>query len=360
MNESIYIKRQNALKSVLGEKGLDGILISNLTNIRYICGFTGSAASCLVTPNGQFFISDGRYIEQAKNQVKGFDPYFSMGSHFKQIKDNKLNPDGLKLAFEGSHVSYDQYENMLKAFPNTSWENTSMILENLAAVKDNHELDCIRTAVEVTDKVYEEILPMLQPGYTEKEVANKMVSKYREYADGEAYSPIVATGPNGALPHAIPTDREFKEGDFIVIDAAAKYGGYHADMTRTPVVRKSSEKHEEVYEIVKEAQKRGCEIAKSGVPCKDVDFATRDYISKMGYGEYYTHGTGHGLGLEIHTSPRFSPQSNQILEKNNVMTIEPGIYLAGWGGVRIEDDVIIGDEGCEILNKTTKDLLVIN
>ena len=235
-----------------------------------------------------------------------------------------------------------------------------MILEDLASVKDDHELECIRTAVEVTDKVYEEILPMLRPGFTEKQVANTMVSKYREYAEGEAYSPIVATGPNGALPHAIPTDREFQNGDFIVIDAAAKYGGYHADMTRTPVVGEATEKHKEVYSIVKEAQQRGCDIAKAGVPCKEVDAATRDYIGEMGYGEYYTHGTGHGLGLEIHTSPRFIPQSKQVLEVNNVMTIEPGIYLAGWGGVRIEDDVIIGEDDCEILNQTTKDLVILN
>jgi Xaa-Pro aminopeptidase len=360
MNTSIYAKRQSALKSVLEKKGLDGILISNLTNIRYICGFTGSAASCLVTPEGQYFISDGRYIEQSKEQVKGFDRYLDMSSHFNQIKDNKLNPDGLKLAFEGSHMSFAQYESMVTLFSGTSWENTSMILEDLASVKDNYEIECIRTAVEITDRVYEEIIPMLRPGFTEKQVANEMVSKYREYAEGEAYSPIVATGPNGALPHAIPTDREFNKGDFIVIDAAAKYGGYHADMTRTPVVGEASDKHREIYAIVKEAQKRGCEVAKAGVPCKDVDFATRDYIDQMGYNEFYTHGTGHGLGLEIHTSPRFSPQSDQILEKNNVMTIEPGIYLAGWGGVRIEDDVIIGDNDCEILNKTTKELVIVN
>ena len=145
-----------------------------------------------------------------------------------------------------------------------------------------------------------------------------------------------------------------------MIDAAAKYGGYHADMTRTPVIGEATEKHKEVYSIVKEAQQRGCDIAKAGVPCKEVDAATREYIGEMGYGEYYTHGTGHGLGLEIHTSPRFSPQSEQVLEVNNVMTIEPGIYLAGWGGVRIEDDVIIGKDDCEILNQTTKDLVVLN
>ena len=360
MNDSIYSKRQQDLRKVLDERGLDGMLITNLTNVRYISGFTGSAASCLITPEGQYFITDGRYIEQSKAQVKGFERFIDMNSHLSQIKDNNLNPNGFKLAFEGDHMSYALYENMISMFPNTKWENSSMILEDLAAVKDDHELECIRTAVEVTDKVYEEILPMLRPGFTEKQVANTMVSKYREYAEGEAYSPIVATGPNGALPHAIPTDREFQNGDFIVIDAAAKYGGYHADMTRTPVVREATEKQKEVYSIVKEAQQRGCDIAKAGVPCKEVDAATREYIGEMGYGEYYTHGTGHGLGLEIHTSPRFSPQSEQVLEVNNVMTIEPGIYLAGWGGVRIEDDVIIGKDDCEILNQTTKDLVVLN
>ena len=360
MNDSIYSKRQQDLRKVLDERGLDGMLITNLTNVRYISGFTGSAASCLITPEGQFFITDCRYIEQSKAQVKGFERFIDMNSHLSQIKDNNLNPNGFKLAFEGDHMSYALYENMISMFPNTKWENSSMILEDLASVKDDHELECIRTAVEVTDKVYEEILPMLRPGFTEKQVANTMVSKYREYAEGEAYSPIVATGPNGALPHAIPTDREFQNGDFIVIDAAAKYGGYHADMTRTPVVGEATEKHKEVYSIVKEAQQRGCDIAKAGVPCKKVDAATRDYIGEMGYGEYYTHGTGHGLGLEIHTSPRFSPQSKQVLEVNNVMTIEPGIYLAGWGGVRIEDDVIIGEDDCEILNQTTKDLVILN
>ena len=360
MTEKIYQQRQEKLKSVLADQGLDGMLITNLTNIRYISGFTGSAASCLITPDSQYFITDGRYIEQSKAQVKGFKRFIDMDSHLSIIRKNNLNPNGLKIAFEGDHVTFSLYEEMTSIFPETTWEHTGMILEDLAAVKDEIELDAIRTAVEVTDRVYEETLPMVRPGYTEKQVANSMVAKYREYAEGEAYSPIVATGPNGALPHAIPTDREFKKGDFIVIDAAAKYAGYHADMTRTPVVGEATGKHHEIYGIVKEAQQRGCDAAKAGVPCKVVDAATREYIKEMGYGEYYTHGTGHGLGLEIHTSPRFSPQSEDVLNVNNVMTIEPGIYLAGWGGVRIEDDVIIKEDGCEILNKTTKELVVLN
>ena len=360
MNDSIYIRRQNNLTDILNEKALDGMLITNLTNIRYISGFTGSAALCLITPKGQYFITDGRYIEQSKRQVKGFQILIDMNSHFTQIKDNNLLPSGLQIAFEGDHMSYAQYKSMTNMFPTTNWENMSMIIENLASVKDEHELKCFRTAVEITDKVYEEILPMLCSKYSEKDVANVMVSKYRKYAEGEAYPPIVAAGPNGALPHAVPTERKFKKGDFVVIDAAAKYGGYHADMTRTPIIGTPTSKHEEIYSIVKEAQQRGCDIAKAGVPCREVDSATRDYIIEMGYGEFFTHGTGHGLGLEIHTSPRFSPKSDQILEENNVMTIEPGIYIAGWGGVRIEDDVIIGNENCEILNKTTKELVVLN
>ena len=360
MTEQIYFDRQEKLKNVIAEIGLDGMLITNLTNIRYICGFTGSSGTCLITTYGQSFITDGRYIEQSKDQVKGFDRYIDMDTNLAIIKKNKLINKDLKIGFEGDHVSFSLYDSMKRMFTDTCWESTKMILEDLASVKDQTELDAIRTAVEITDKVYEEILPMLRPGYTEKQVANSMVSKYREYGDGEAYSPIVATGPNGALPHAVPTEREFKKGDFIVIDAAAKYAGYHADMTRTPVVGKATDKHHEIYDIVKEAQQRGCDIAKAGGSCKDVDAATRDYIHQMGYGEYYTHGTGHGLGLEIHTSPRFSPASEDILAENNVMTIEPGIYLAGWGGVRIEDDVIINQNGCEILNKTTKDLVVLD
>ena len=282
MTEQIYFERQQNLKNVIAKSGLDGLLITNLTNIRYICGFTGSSGTCLVTQSGQFFITDGRYIEQSKAQVKGFNRYIDMDSNLGIIKKNKLITKDLKIGFEGDHVNFTLYDSMKKIFTDTHWESTTMILEDLASVKDQTELNAIRTAVEITDKVYEEILPMLRPGYTEKQVANTMVSKYREYGEGEAYSPIVATGPNGALPHAVPTDREFSKGDFIVIDAAAKYAGYHADMTRTPVVGEATEKHHEIYAIVKEAQQRGCNIARAGVSCKEVDAATRDYIHEMG------------------------------------------------------------------------------
>ncbi len=360
MSTEIFFKRQTTLRNKLANDELDGILLTNLTSIRYICGFTGSAASCLITPDGAYFISDGRYDVQSQDQVKGFKRYIDFGTHLSIIEKNGLISNGLNLAFEGDHTSVHQYDDMRSTFPKVTWESTSMIMENLQAVKDESELSAIRTAVEVTDVVYEEILPMLTPGTTEKEVAIQMITRYRQESDGEAYTPIVAGGPNSALPHAVPSDRPFEKGDFIVIDAAAKYAGYHADMTRSPVVGEATEKHHLIYDIVKGSQQAGCDAAKAGMTCKDMDSVTRDFISERGYGEYYNHGTGHGLGLEIHTEPRMSQLSTQILQVNNVVTIEPGIYLAGWGGVRIEDDVIIKDDGCEVLNQTTKDLIILN
>ncbi|MDP7513163.1 MAG: aminopeptidase P family protein [Candidatus Marinimicrobia bacterium] len=359
MSEQIFTQRQNNLKNKLAEMGVDGILLTNLTSIRYLCGFSGSAASCLITTDGSYFISDGRYDVQSKNQVKGLERFIDFGTHLSIIEKNNLIQNGLKLGFEGDHTSVSQFKAMQDIFSNVNWESTSMLMENLQAIKDQSELDAIRTAVEITDAIYEEIIPMLKVGTTEKDVAIQLVTRYRQESDGEAYPPIVAGGPNSALPHAVPGDRPFEKGDFIVIDAAAKFSGYHADMTRTPVVGEATDKHREIYNTVKDAQQAGCDTAKAGMTCKEVDNVTRDYITEKGYGEYFNHGTGHGLGLEIHTEPRMSQLSTQTLETNNVVTIEPGIYLEGWGGVRIEDDVIIHEEGCEVLNKTTKELVVL-
>jgi len=361
MIPSIYSTRQENLKSVLNDLGLDGILITNLTNIRYICGFTGSAATCLVLPENQYFISDGRYAEQSKNQVSGFSCIIENLSHLELMGAQKRNliPKGLKLGFEGDHLSVAQYQLLLDYFSRTDWVNTKAVLEDLQSVKDEEELNAIRTAVEITDAAYENIIPYLKEGATEKEIANKLVMYYRQESDGEAYPPIVAGGPNSALPHAVPSDREFRKGDFIVIDAAAKYAGYHADMTRTPVIGEARDKHREIYSIVKEAQESAVAFAKAGVSCKEMDTIPRNIITNKGYGDYFNHGTGHGLGLEIHTQPRLSKLSNQILQENNVVTVEPGIYLPGWGGVRIEDDIIIENDGCEVLNTTSRELIIL-
>jgi Xaa-Pro aminopeptidase len=360
MFAKIFENRQNRLKSLLAKQGLDGILITRLSNIRYICGFTGSAASCIITPGNDYFITDGRYIEQSKNEVKGFERFFDNGTHIEIAQKNTLIPKGLKLAFESDFLSVSLYNQLIELFPDNQWENTKMIIENLAAVKDEIELEALRVAVKITDKVFDEVLPLFKIGVSEKEIALELAMRYLKYGEGEAYSPIVASGPNSALPHAKPGDRKLKQGDFVVVDAAAKYAGYHADMTRTVVIGKTTDKHHEIYELVKKSQEAGIDAVQAGITCKAIDDATRDVIAKAGYGSKFTHSTGHGIGLEIHTSPRISQQSEEILKENNVITIEPGVYLSGWGGVRIEDDIVVKKNGNEVLNKTSKELMVLN
>lgn len=359
MSAEIFENRQNELKSILAEQGLDGMLISKLSNVRYICGFTGSAGSCIITPNDNYFITDGRYMEQSKDEVKGFERFIDYGNHIKIAQKNNLIPKGLKLALESESLSVSSYNQLTELFPDVKWESTKMILENLAAIKDKSELEALRTAVEITDKVFDKVLQFFKIGIAEKEIALELAMRYRKYGEGEAFPPIVASGPNSALPHAQPGERKLKKGDFVVIDAAAKYAGYHADMTRTVVIGKATEKHYEIYELVKKAQQAGIDAAQAGVACKAVDDATRDVIADAGYSNKFIHSTGHGIGLEVHAYPRLSQQSEEILKENNVVTIEPGIYLIGWGGVRIEDDIIVKKDGNEVLNRTSKELMIL-
>ncbi len=358
MSAEIFENRQNTLKSILAKLGLDGMLISRLSNVRYICGFTGSAGSCLITPNDNYFITDGRYMEQSKNEVKGFKRYIDYGTHIEIAQKNKLISKGLKLALESDFLSVSLYNQLTELFPENKWESTKMILENIAAVKDESELEALRTAVEITDNVFDEVLQFFKVGIAEKEIALELGMRFKKYGEGEAFSSIVASGPNSALPHAQPSERKLKQGDFVVVDAGAKYAGYHADMTRTVVIGKVTEKHREIYELVKKSQQAGIDAAQAGVACKVVDDATRNVIADAGYGNKFIHSTGHGIGLEVHTSPRLSQQSEEILKENNVVTIEPGVYLTGWGGVRIEDDIVVKKDGNDVLNKTSKELMI--
>ncbi|MFQ6613590.1 MAG: aminopeptidase P family protein, partial [Fidelibacterota bacterium] len=323
-------------------------------------GFTGSAGSCFFLDDKKIFITDGRYQEQSRREVIGFERIIGAGPHEKILSREGTIRPGAKLGLEGDSVSINQYRRLQSLFPGVTWESTSMIIENIAAVKDSAELEALRTAVEITDRVYAEILPMIRLGVTEKYIAGLLADRYRDYADGEAYPSIVAAGPQSALPHAVPGDREIRAGDFIVIDAACKYAGYHADMTRTPVMAPVAEWQKEIYGVVLEAQSRACEAARAGISCKEMDSIPREIITDAGYGDHYIHSTGHGLGLEIHTYPRLSQQSTDVLRENNVVTVEPGIYLEGRGGVRIEDDLIIHRDSAEILNRTDKEFMILS
>ena len=352
------LDRINKLRENFKNCGVEGIYVTNLTNVRYLTGFTGSAGSVLILENESHFFTDGRYTEQVKDQVKNSKIHITGSSHTKEIKAQKLLEKQNKIGFESNHITYSNFLLLRNQFSNINWVETSGVIELIAAIKDQDEINSLKTAVEITDKVFDDIIPMLKEGVSENKIAATMSYKFKEYgAEGDSYDPIVASGWRSALPHATPTDKCFEKGDFVVMDFGALYNGYHADMTRTVVIGRATDKHKEIYQIVLDSQLAGISTAKAGVTGAEVDQACRSIINDAGYGKYFNHSTGHGLGLEVHTHPRLSSFNKEPLLENYVVTIEPGIYLPKWGGVRIEDDCWIRKDFCNPMNTSTKELL---
>ena len=350
--------RINKLREKFSSHNISGIYISNITNVRYLTGFTGSAGSVLILDEGAYFFTDGRYTEQVKDQVKNCKIYITGSSHIKEIQSQKLLSKDLRIGFEAEHISYSGFKLLKDAFKNTHWVETRNIVELIAAIKDMDEINSLKTAIEITDTVFDEIIPIIKEGVTENKIAATMSYKFKEHgAEGDSYDPIVASGWRSALPHATPTNKAFEKGDFVVMDFGALYNGYHADMTRTIVIGQATDKHKEIYQIVLDSQLAGIRKAKAGITGAEVDRACRDIIKNAGYGEFFNHSTGHGLGLEVHTHPRLSSLNEEPLIENYVVTIEPGIYLPKWGGVRIEDDCWIKSDKCLPLNTSSKELI---
>ena len=356
----IFNDRVSKVKQELSNNNLDGIYITNLTNIKYLTGFTGSAGSLLLLENEQHFFTDGRYTEQCKEQIKNCTVNIAGSGHDVYIAKNNIIPVDTAIGFEGNHMTVSQYENLKNLMPKTKWTKISGIIEKIAAVKDMLEIESLQTAIDITDEVFLKIIPELKEGAKEKEIAAKISYLFKmNGAEGDSYESIIGSGWLGALPHARPTDKKFEKGDFVVMDFGALYNGYHADMTRTLIVGKPTSKHREIYDIVLESQLNGIQKAKAGIVCADVDFACRSIIENKDYGDFFTHSTGHGIGLEVHTLPRIHKNNKSLLKTNNVITIEPGIYIPDWGGVRIEDDCLIEDNACIPLNKSIKELIVV-
>ena len=358
---SYFNNRLNQLFSQIEISGYDGFYITNMTNIRYLTGFTGSSAILFILNQKAYFLTDGRYIVQSKNEVKNSEIFIIDKSYFDTIKNNILkSSDKLSIGFESDVLSVSHHQNLLKIFPSVNWEATSSIIENIAAVKDQQEIESLKTAIEITDYVFTQILPEIKEGVSEKYIAAKISYLFKTNgAEGDSYESIIASGPRSALPHARATDKEFQKGDFIVMDFGALYNGYHADMTRTVLIGPATSKHHEIYDIVLESQLNGINTAKADIECLEVDKACRTIIQDKGYGEFFNHSTGHGIGLEVHTLPRIHKTNKEILKTNHVITIEPGIYLPNWGGVRIEDDCLIMPDHCLPLNQSTKELIII-
>ena len=355
-----FKKRITTLKNELANMNLDGMYVTNLTNVRYLTGFTGSAGSVLILDNKNHFFTDGRYIEQSKEQVKNCVIHIVGSAHFSEIKNKKLISKNQIIAVEGDYLSVNLYDNIKQTLNMVKLEKIPDIIGIIAAIKDEHEIQSLKTAIEITDKVFDLIIPDLKIGAIEKNIAAKISYLFKmNGAEGDSYESIIGSGYLGALPHARPTDKAFEKGDFVVMDFGALYNGYHADMTRTVVIGEATSRHEEIYSIVLKSQLAGIDYAKAGVTGKELDSQCRQVIEDAGYGDKFIHSTGHGIGLEVHTYPRISSYNRLPLLENYVVTIEPGIYIPQWGGVRIEDDCLIQKHNCKPLNSSTKEMLVL-
>lgn len=355
--------RIEKLLNILQDQNLDGILLIKDANLRYLSGFTGSESYIVISKKGKVFITDSRYTEQAEQECPGFEiikwrlPNPDLPETIKSVCDRF---DIKKLGFEKDCVSFSLYEKLRNGLGDVELVGTTRLVEKLRSVKDKDEIERIKKAAEITDKAFDEVLNFIKPGVTERDIERELAYFIRKIgADDIGFPIIVASGENSSKPHAVPSNRPVKVGDFITVDVGSMYNGYRSDMTRTVVLGKASEEQIKIYNAVKKSQEASINIIKAGVKCKLVDKLARDVLKEEGIEGIFEYGLGHGVGLEIHEEPSMSPRSLSTLDEGSVVTVEPGIYLPGWGGVRIEDTVVVTKDGCEIITKSPKQLIVI-
>ena len=351
--------RVEKLRKKMQEENLDSFLITSPYNLRYLTNFTGTTGLAVITLEKAFFITDFRYTEQAAAQAQGFEIIKNVGPIFEEVAD-LVQKEGLReLGFEETTVSFLEYS-VLEEIIDAQLIPISGMIEELREIKDEEEIAIIEKACSIADLAYDHILKMIQPGMTEIEVANQLDFYMRSLgASGVSFETIVASGLRSAMPHGVASKKIIEQGDLITIDFGCYYEGYVSDMTRTFAIGDPGEQLKEIYQIVLEAQLAVLEVAKPGVTGKQIDAVARDYITKHGYGEAFGHSTGHGIGLEIHEGPNVSVRAEKQFVPGNIITDEPGIYLPGIGGVRIEDDLLITSDGNRVLTHSPKELIIL-
>jgi Xaa-Pro aminopeptidase len=333
----------------------DALLVTNLKNIRYLTGFTGSAGMLLVTQDRLLFTSDGRYGTQAAEQFQ-VEADFVIGLPAVQ-RDALVKAAPARVGLESGHVTWAQQRTMA-----AEWfaevVPTLGLVERLREVKDEGEVALIEAAAACADAALAELLPMLHEGPTEAEFALALDSEMRRLgATGPSFETIVASGPNGAKPHHRPSSRRIQQGELVVLDFGALMDGYCSDMTRTVSVGEPDDLSRRMWDVVRESQAAGVAAVSPSTPAVDVDTACREVIGAAGWGDKFVHGTGHGVGLDIHEAPAVGSTSADTLARGNVVTVEPGVYLPEHGGVRIEDTVVVTEDGCRALTKSPKELV---
>ncbi|WP_433509920.1 M24 family metallopeptidase [Nonomuraea sp. CA-143628] len=345
-----YPERRARVAEMLPAREVDAILVTSGVNVRYLTGLESSNAAVLVKADGSaLLVTDNRYIEK----TRGLDVAAVEASDVAA----RLAAPGIGIeAASMSVATFNRLSSLLESGP----VPLEPLVEVLRAVKDDDELELLRTACAISDQALADVMGNIGPGVTERDVARLLEARMIELgADGPAFATIVAAGENGAIPHHAPTGRELRTGDLVTVDFGACYQGYHADMTRTVALGGPAAWQREIYDLVAEAQRAGRQALAPGATAKEVDAAARSVIEAAGHGGHFRHGLGHGVGLEIHEDPFLGPSRTGRLEDRVPVTVEPGIYLPGRGGVRIEDTLVTRTGGPELLTKTTKELLVL-
>lgn len=344
----------------LPEYGLDAMLITSEPGEFYAVGFQGEGVA-LVAQSGSWYFTDSRYIEAARNEVtlaRVSQPV--KGTNYRKMAEELVQAHGWKtVGFEENYMTvsaHQQWKDGLSA----ELKLASVLLENLRASKDAEEVEAMIAAQRIAERALEETLAFLKPGRTEKEVAAYLEYKMISFgAEKKSFDTIVASGPNSSMPHAVPGDRKIQKGDFVTIDFGCKVCGYCSDTTRTVAVGEPTEEMRKVYNVVLQAQLAGIDAARAGLPGREIDAAARSVIQDAGYGEYFGHSFGHSLGIEIHENPNLTPSNAEPMPAGAVVSAEPGIYLPGKFGVRIEDVLILTDEGCVNITKYPKELIIL-
>ncbi len=354
--------RLDRVRPCIDEEDVDAVLLTSLPDIRWACGFTGSNAYLIVGSRSTDFVTDGRYTDQARDEVEGAEVHIARGNLSDLVAEKGLLDSYRRVGFQAESVTVAQRETFEEEHSSVQWSPVSQMLTPLRGKKEASEVDRIRQAQSITEEVFERVLDMLSPGMTEREVAAKIVYWHlRRGADSMSFEPIVASGPNAARPHARPTDRQLQEGDFVVLDMGCFRDGYASDMTRTVAMGPPRSEARRGYEAVQAAQAKAVEEAKAGLTGKELDAVARDALEEAGLGDFFTHSLGHGIGLEVHEWPRVSHTSDEELPEGACVTIEPGVYVPDEEyGVRIEDIVVLREEGNERLTRAQRGLIELS
>jgi Xaa-Pro aminopeptidase len=352
-------RRLASLRKEMSKTGLDSFIATDMKNVRYLTGFTGSSGALVVDTGTATLITDFRYAEQVEEETEGFDIRISKDPPLLEGAKLKNGFKG-RLGFEAKSMSYLDFGKLKGVLPDAQFIPCEGLVQNLRKVKDSYEIGKIREAAEIGDAVFDDILDEVRPGVAEVDLAAEIDHRFRTRgASGSAFDTIVASGPRSSMPHARAGERRLTEGDMVTFDMGAVYGGYCSDMTRTVVLGKADESQRGVYQLVLDAQQRALDMVNPGVKGSDLDKAARGLIEEKGYGENFGHRLGHGVGLDVHEEPIISSKVDDPVSVNMVFTIEPGIYLPKRWGVRIEDTVVVRQEGSERLTRSSKELLEI-